>query len=332
MSPLRSRLALLVASLALSLLAAEVALALLGFEARPRTYPGEHRDRYREHFVADPDVGWRMRPGARFRWTVDGVEVEYEADGEGFRGGPGRRPTADGPRIALVGDSFLWGFGVPWEASCGRRLEERLGVRVDNLAMPGFGLDQIGLALRHWALPRRPDLIVAGLFLDDFNRSFHAFRFAEGFNKPAFRLAGDRLVPLTAADRPAWPYRALERGSRLFTLVRRADRRAGRELGRGQWWTLNEAILDALRRDAHDAGVPLLFLHIPYREPIPFPTLDAYMRRTGADYLGLPPWSESQRRELFFESDLHLNADGHAFLAEALDAWIREHRPERLDG
>ncbi len=327
---LGAKLLLLVSSIVLTLLAGEAALALLGlYPPLPRSYVGEHRDQHRAHFVADPELGWRMRPGSSFVWDVDGFKARYLADREGFRTGSDQPPAGE-RRIVLVGDSFLWGFGVPYEATCGHLLESALpGTTVDNLAMVGFGLDQIWQTLRHHALPRKPDLVIAGLFIDDFNRSFDAYRPTEGFNKPTFRLAGGTLVRTTAGDRPGRTVRFLERRSRLFTALRRADRRFGRTAGAGEWWSLNAAILDAMRRDAAEASTPLLFVHIPYREEIPFPALAAYMadaskEEEGAHFLDLPPWTAEQQQRLFFPRDVHLNAAGHRFLAEALERWIRD--------
>ncbi len=332
---LGTKLLLLVSSLVLTLLAGETALALLGlYPPVPRTYIGEHRNQHRAHFVADPELGWRMRPGSSFEWDVDGFRARYDADEGGFRTGSRGGPAPERPRrIVLVGDSFLWGFGVPFEETCGALLESALpGSTVDNQAMVGFGLDQIWQTLRHRALPRQPDLVIAGLFIDDFNRSFDAFRPTEGFNKPTFRLAGDALVRATAGDRPGRAARFLERRSRLFTALRRADRRLGRTLGAGEWWSRNAAILDAMRHDAAAASTPLLFVHIPYREAIPFPALAVYMEEHGARFLDLPPWTAEQRERLFFPTDVHLNASGHAHLAKALERWIRDQLPELAPG
>ena len=321
----------------LAFAAGELLLALAGIaEPEPRAYPGERENQYRDHFVTDPEVGWRMRPDVNFRWTIAGVEANYFADSDGFRAPApvqsraARTVIPDSTslskvEIALIGDSFIWGFGVPYEATCGALLEKKIpGARILNRAMPGFALDQVWLSLRHWALPGEPNLVIVGLFLDDFNRSFHAYRQAEGFNKPTFRLADEQLVKLGVADRPGWLYRFFERRSRLFALGRRADRKLGRLQGTGRWWSLNAAFLDAIRRDAADAGIPIFFVHIPYVEQVPFPALDAYMERHDASYLGLPPWTPIQQRELFFEGDVHLDADGHRFLAEALTQHITE--------
>ena len=64
---------LLVASGGLALAAGEAALALFGLaEPAPRTNVGERENRRHAHFVADAELGWRMRPGASFEWQVDG--------------------------------------------------------------------------------------------------------------------------------------------------------------------------------------------------------------------------------------------------------------------
>ena len=316
--------ALALLSTVFTLLAAEFLLWALGlFPPMPRIYPGERADQHRDHFQADPHIGWRMRPHARFHWTVDGHEAEYLADAEGFRTGPGAGAQAEpgGREVILVGDSFVWGFGVPYEATVSAQLEHLWpGTRVKNLAMPGFGVDQIVLTARHYALPQKPDLLIVGLFLDDFNRSFTAYREAEGYNKPTFRLRNGELEPLRPEHAPGLLPRFLDRHSRLLAVLRRVDRRLGRQWGQGTWFQLNTALIHTLRHDAQQAGVPLLFVLIPPRENIPFPALAPYFERHSEELL-LPDWPHP-RDELYFPVDAHLNAAGHEALAQAITAFL----------
>ena len=74
---------------------------------------------------------------------------------------------------------------------------------VYNLAMPGFGVDQMWLSVRHQGLPLEPDLVVVCLCDADFKRSLSAFRPEERMNKPLHKLVDGRLVPQTPADGPA---------------------------------------------------------------------------------------------------------------------------------
>ena len=84
------------------------------------------------------------------------------------------------------------------EDSFGGLIEAALpGYVVHNLAMPGYGVDQMWMTLRHRGLGLRPQLVIVGLCDADFKRSQAAYRMYEGFNKPTFKLENGRLVPKT---------------------------------------------------------------------------------------------------------------------------------------
>lgn len=53
--------------------------------------------------------------------------------------------------LLVVGDSFAFGWGVREDQRFSNLLEQRLGRRVFNVAVPGFGLDGYGRLLRHAA-------------------------------------------------------------------------------------------------------------------------------------------------------------------------------------
>ena len=78
-------------------------------------------------------------------------------------------------------------------------------------AMPGFGLDQMWMSVRHQALPLKPRLVIVAFIDEDLDRSLTAYRQWEGFNKPTFELEGGILRPQNAHDRPTGLIRYLER-------------------------------------------------------------------------------------------------------------------------
>jgi hypothetical protein len=309
-----------------TVLACEVALAIAGFAVTPRTYVGQYPDREHARFVADPDVGWRMRPSHSFVWTVDRSDDRYQSDARGFRTyeEPAARPPleAGAPLIVIAGDSFMWGVGVAYAETAGAQIERaRPGYRVDNMAMPGFGLDQIWLSLRHWALPLRPAVVVVGVYSEDLGRSLSAYRFVEGFNKPTFKVVDGTLVPATPADRPVLPIRFIEEHSRLLTLWRRVEPMSS-YFGVGKWWRLNAAILDVIREDCRRAGTRLVFVHIPHKRSGAIRALTRYMQATGAEFIDLANVAIAERRLLYFEGDGHLNEAGHRRLAQLLLEWL----------
>jgi len=320
------KVALSLAGTVLALGAGEGALRLLDLaRLAPTTYVGEHENRPSENFVPDPRTGWRMRPSHAFEWEVEGTRILYRSDADGFRTASEGAPPEGERRLVVAGDSFAWGTGVPYEATFGARLAEALGGwTLLNLAMPGYGLDQVWLSLRHYGLPTRPDLAVVAIYPEDFERSRTAFRVKEGFNKPTFKLEDGALALRTAEDRPGAAVRWLESRSRLFTAWKGLVRRAGRVVPLGEWWTLNEAILDAIRADGEAAGVPVLFVHVPPKEWRRFPTLSRYMERAGALYVDPASARSDPPDGTYYEIDSHLSPEGHRLFAE----WIREaYRP-----
>ena len=318
------RLALGLASVAAAVLALELGLRLLDIAPpEPHGFVGEHANRPSEAFIADPDIGWRMRPGRELLWETAGVRVRYHANALGFRDDPAAPARPRARTIAVAGDSMSLGFGVPLAQSFGGLLARaRDDRRVQNFAMPGFGLDQIWQCLRHYVLPRHPDLVIVGLVRDDFRRSLFVFRRTEGFHKPTFTLEHGVLRRLVAADRPGALRCWLERHSHLWTALGKLDERLGHGFGIGRWWSLNAAILEAMRADCAAAGVPVLFVHLPEPGEGVFPSLARSMAESGAAYvepLDTPPAEPGP----YHFADRHLNAAGHRWIAHAIEAWLR---------
>ncbi len=325
------RVALAVGALVAELLLIEAALRLFGLmPPEPRAQAGEHAERERKNFVADPELGWRMRPGTSFRWRTEGQEFPFLADARGFR--IDERPDAPAaptgaPRIALVGDSFTFGTGVIFADTFGAKLAAALGAAAENRAQPGFGVDQMWRTAELEVLRESPpDLLVVGLILDDFERTRHAYRQTEGFSKPRFRVADGRPVRSGPEDNLRGLERFLDEQSRLFTLGEAVMRRLGEQHGIGDWWQLNAACLAALFDAAGRARVPVLVVHITtvagWR---PFPALRELVDGVApsvalvdlAEEWATPP------EGAYYPLDGHLNATGHAALAALLAEKVR---------
>jgi hypothetical protein len=291
----------------------------------PRAYVGEFEDRESTNFITDPDVGWRMKPNERIEWEINGHRFDFLSNEKGFRCGDGSADVEKEKCIVVVGDSFMWGYGVAFEETCGHLLESGMeNGKVHNLAMPGYGVDQMWLSLRKFGLPLKPDLVIVGLYTDDFERSFNAYRQLEFINKPLYRLDGDELVMQTPDDRPPWILELLEDHSRVFSFVWRFQRKLGFLFGAGPWWELNEAILEAIIADCELAGTKVLFVHFPYRDGRPFPALSKYMKKKGAEFIDFQAMWDGPRDDLYLENDVHINAAGHRFAADTLLKWVND--------
>jgi lysophospholipase L1-like esterase len=122
-----------------------------------------------------------LRPGVEVLytgWFLRIPPVRHEVNVLGFRGPPRPPGKAAGTvRVAVIGDSFVYGLGVGAEDSIPAQLEEILGsrsavpVEVLNFGIPGAQLDdlipQLSVFVARWS----PDLVVFVLFGNDLDES-----------------------------------------------------------------------------------------------------------------------------------------------------------------
>jgi hypothetical protein len=147
-----ARVGLLVASLGFSLVLAECGATAL----RRGAYP------FLNLFVADARYGVRLKPGASTRLRSRmGRVTTLNTNRLGFRGpewpdasGPGA--STGRPRVLLLGDSQMMGYGVDWEDTLAARLGRALGADVLPAAVPSWGPHEYVLATRDLVPRYRP--------------------------------------------------------------------------------------------------------------------------------------------------------------------------------
>ena len=128
----------------------------------------------------NPVLGWEAAPGAK--GTIANKEFRYDVrvNRLGLRG---PETTVDKPagvkRIAVLGDSFAWGFGVEEKDLFTTLLQQALpGTEVLNFGVAGYGPVQYHLLLKR-VLDFKPDLIIVSFCLgNDFvdNVLWHRYR------------------------------------------------------------------------------------------------------------------------------------------------------------
>jgi hypothetical protein len=320
-------LVLILVSVLLTIGIAEV-LMRRAYAGRPFSlgYVGEYKNRPSRNFLTDDLTGWRMRPSHEFTWITEKIPHSYKSNAQGFRADADFNPSDPRKKIVLVGDSYTFGAGVDFQDTFGDVLQKKSPNRVVyNLGMPGFGVDQVWMSVRHQAFDLHPDLIVAGIVDADFERSLIPFRIAEGFNKPTFKLANGQLIQRTLEQPPNFLEHFLDEYSSIWAVFRRMPKFLGRKYPVGGYYKLNEAILAAIRDDCRQHQVPLLFVYIPTSEFQSFPALSGYMHKTGANYIDLTEMRPIPPHSIYLPLDGHLSAEGHRYVADQVDAWIRNH-------
>jgi len=342
-APLWRKLLLSLAAIVLDLLLLEAACRVSGaFPPDPITWPGQYENQESRVFVADRELGWRLRPGADFPWPTEGVDYRILAGAEGFRiddSPPAAPADPAAPRVDFVGDSFTFGTGVRWSETFAEQACARLRARAVNHGMAGFGVDQMVLTLERFSLRGEageageagapPALVVLTLIADDLQRSLHAYRANAGFNKPSFRIDDEvGFIERTPADKPGALLRFLDEHSHLHAATRGLLRRLGRRWPVGEWWQVNAAWLRRAFDACRQAGVPLLVVHVPQRDRCePFQTLAQLCAEQDVAFLDVAAaWSESPR-DAYWPRDGHLNAKGHALVGELVAQAITAHWP-----
>jgi hypothetical protein len=315
-------------SIIVTLIIVEISFSFLDiYTPRPTNIIRENIDKKSNNFVIDKDVGWKMAPNTKFRWITEKRRIMYQSNERGFRvsKNSGSLQKHGSRKLLILGDSHIWGLGIEYNKTLAgilSRSTEKLDVV--NLAMPGFGLDQMYLSLVHWGLNENPDFVIAGIFTDDFFRSFT--NHTVFFNKPVFKDLNGRLVLKSPGDRPGAIYRYLEKKSRILELYRDGEEWLGRNYGVGVWWNLNKLILDKIVQTCKTNNIPLLAVHIPYYTGNKFPVLKRYFDEKNIEYIDLNEMAKGNLQSYYFKKDKHLNESSHKLLAKYANKWIKNNR------
>ncbi|MFO0774919.1 MAG: hypothetical protein U0172_09665 [Nitrospiraceae bacterium] len=151
--------------------------------------------------VGDPFLGWTL---GNSRQSRNGL---YRSSAEGLRSaevGAQYAGSAAPVRVALLGDSFVFGEEVPFAETMGAALQLSLGsqVQVLNFGVPGYGVDQMVLRydkdVRTWSRPG--DVVVLGFIEDDMERSMLVYpvigrpHWLTPWSKPHFVVEGSHLA------------------------------------------------------------------------------------------------------------------------------------------
>jgi lysophospholipase L1-like esterase len=222
LSRLAANLALMTVTALATLLVCELLLRALGVS-------------YAVYVWTDPVTGVSHIPGAKSRTRTEGGSW-IEINSDGMRGPDASLVAAPGTyRIALLGDSFIEAFEVPYRHTMGEVLERRLSalrgtpVEVLNFGVGGYGTTQELLTLRHKVWKYAPDLVLLAVTTgNDISDNYRPLK--RGEYVPYFVYQGDSLVLDTTfrsapgyRSRAAWTRRLLPvvRHSRLAQVVNR---------------------------------------------------------------------------------------------------------------
>lgn len=201
-------------SLFVTLLLVEVLLRLFpgllppgfGIEASRTQIVNENEFGFYEY---DPVLGWRGRPNSEGTLVTTESETEVRVNSVGLRDQEYSLAKPEGvTRIAVLGDSFVWGYGVEQDENFAAVLETQLNeagypVEVLNFGLTGYGTDQDYLAYLEEARAYDPDIVILAFYENDVLEVANLQMY--GYPKPYFQLEdnGDLTlanVPLAEPD------------------------------------------------------------------------------------------------------------------------------------
>lgn len=211
-------------------LAAAAALAtLLAAEGALRLFWPQTLLHDPDAFDPDPVLGGRLKPGFADAFDNPEFATRWAINARGHRGPPAGPKPAGAVRVAAVGDSYTFGYGVEEPETYPRALEREMARRVPrpveviNLGVGGYGtVQELVWLSEHLDRGLDPDLVVLGFYMgnDVFdNLRGAAARAAASAGRPDLALA----LPAGGATSERWK-RRLASHLHLYSLVSdRAD-------------------------------------------------------------------------------------------------------------
>jgi hypothetical protein len=154
---------------------------------------GAHKAWVDAHGNWDDELGWPS--------PHDAVSPPRDASGAKFNK---EFPQPGHACASAYGDSFIWGYGIPLQDGWVERLSYKLGCRVANFGVDGYGTDQAYVRFTRMTQDEAPAVLL-GVFPENVMRNVNQYRGFLGFPQSPVWLKG-RFV-LDSAGKLQWIHR-----------------------------------------------------------------------------------------------------------------------------
>lgn len=305
-----------------------------------------------------PTLGWFHQKSKKAVLLKDGWSVGININSSGMRGlmDYSINKPVDMTRVMVLGDSFVFGFGVKDEETFSACLEQSdSNLEVLNLGVAGYGLDQILLLYREMGRKYKPDLVIIGIFPEQFWRSTRSFT-DSGYAKPYFTLSGEHLILHNVPTPKPFELKHNQfsdlietnevkdffEKSILYRLLRRNMIQIGEHFG---WvdpeWILGRQLLKALIHDIKAEGTQAVLVIIPPDRWVKSARVDSQRRlllrfaeREQVPMLDLTPIffktiQQSDITDYYIKDDWHWTAKGHQLATSILNDFISKNQLRR---
>ncbi len=133
-------------------------------------------------FISEPTLGWKFIPEKAGTFYNGHFWRQYKFNREGFLDNE-YTIEKKSTRVATIGDSFIEGLSVHQNETMQSVLEEKLNAHTEvnrsyeviNFGVGSYGTLQEYLALREYGLKYKPDFVLLGFYMNDYDDNFYAF-------------------------------------------------------------------------------------------------------------------------------------------------------------
>lgn len=167
-----------------------------------RTHPFYESER-KKFCQYDATLGWAGIPDIKGSLKWIDFEHPVQHNQHGFRGKNYPFQRSDKKRIVVVGDSFVWGFGVNDQEIFTAQIENQLGDQweIVNMGVSGYGTDQQIILWESLGQKWNPDhVFLFFTFVNDLYDNILPERY--GYPKPIIRFKPDRSITLVNVPVP----------------------------------------------------------------------------------------------------------------------------------
>jgi lysophospholipase L1-like esterase len=282
-----------------------------------------------------PVFGWIGRPNLEQRFASRDFDVLVEHGPDGFRRPEPPAPAGATRHVLVLGDSFVWGWGVGQGELFTDHLQRALApdVAITNRGLNAIGTGQQYLILREELEAQGYDRVLVVFTPNDVEDNADP---KEG-RRPWFEVEGDRLVAHNEEPEPlmSWRRRLLKHHSHAYSFLsfrwgllkkqmkkrkplseRRRDAKDLRELA---GWEATVRLLRTMGALARDHGASLHLVYAHPGNPLAHECVLELSERSGVALVDLAPALAAQADlALHFAHDPHWTPEGHRAVAEAL--------------
>ena len=301
----------------------------------------------------DEVYGWSHTPGIQGVFPMDGRDSKVSINARGFRGpeipyerSPGRK------RAVVLGDSFVWGFGVDYEdtflAGLGRQFPN---VDVIGLGVSGYSTDQELILYRNEGRKYQADLVIVVIAANDLsgNTSIEEYLI---YSKPAFVIGEGGLLPVNQPAmrtslvkrlgvQLAWRSYVLTGLQRYLyerkvaeTLAHQSSQTLGKKEDEGEIrsetesrkflksasWQITIRLLQQFKEEVDREGSDLLVVFVEGVHPSR--DVASYLRKFQIESVVMENYIGQTDLSAHLSDGLHWSPNGHRVVAEVIGNWL----------